>query len=322
MQLEQSIWNIEPPWSEAQIHASVFRDFQKTRATIDSLTGGLLHEKLGELKTSLNIFTDSVADLRQSIGAFKVEATRPGFWSEVTERERDTLEVKIQRGIFSSSSSAMALVDHTRAFADQYPVERYEIKTKEAFANNPEHRFVHSLRRCINHVRMTPANWTIKTDADGTSVFFTLTDDILFKWGDWHKLARQYIENSSGEVNVDELFESYIQRVNKFHRWFSAQVWEKYHADLSRFYAAKRAYERTQSQSSWNLLVRQVALPSKLNPYEYIGTFLTEKQLEEVLSLPFRSRAQVDRIISLVDEYGACDSELRENIHKLFSVKT
>jgi len=36
--------------------------------------------------------------------------------------------------------------------------------------------------------------------------------------------------------------------------------------------------------------------------------------------IPFRSKRQVDRIIELVDEYGACDEDLRKAVYELFGI--
>jgi hypothetical protein len=169
---------------------------------------------------------------------------------------------------------------------------------------------------------MTPANWTIKTDANGTSVFFTLKKETLLTWKDWSEPARSYIESSADGINIEELFESYVEKISKFHRWLRSQVRTGYNDELGGFYSAKRAYSRTHTQSSWNIWISQVAIPGGHDPYEYIEALLTQNQLEEVLSLPFRSKVQVDRIIALADEYTACNTDLRENIYKLFGVAT
>ncbi len=45
-------------------------------------------------------------------------------------------------------------------------------------------------------------------------------------------------------------------------------------------------------------------------------------QLEAVLELPRHSKEQVEFIIAIVDEHGACDDELRDQVYKLFRVQT
>ena len=52
----------------------------------------------------------------------------------------------------------------------------------------------------------------------------------------------------------------------------------------------------------------------------YLDRYLTEGELAQVMALPPRSVQQVDRVIDIVDEYGACDSELRELVYRAFGV--
>jgi hypothetical protein len=52
----------------------------------------------------------------------------------------------------------------------------------------------------------------------------------------------------------------------------------------------------------------------------YLDKYLSDNEIEEILSLPFRSKLQVDRIIELIDEYRCCDEELRNAAYRLFGV--
>lgn len=53
-------------------------------------------------------------------------------------------------------------------------------------------------------------------------------------------------------------------------------------------------------------------------PYLYVDRYLTEAELQEVARLPQRSAVQVDRIIELADEDGACDEEIRSVAYATF----
>jgi hypothetical protein len=68
------------------------------------------------------------------------------------------------------------------------------------------------------------------------------------------------------------------------------------------------------------LLLEQVTM-GRLDPFPYLNRYLTQTELDEVLSLPTRSQMQVDRIIEILDEYGACDEELRKKAYKAFGVE-
>lgn len=316
-----SIWDDEPPWTASQVIESSFRDSIRTRAAINGLPGALVANAQEEVQFSLSIFLDSVDDLLDSINAFKGKVDRPGFWDRTKRQEFRQLETRMQRGIFSSSMSAMALVDHTRRFSEKFPVDEYENRKNQIFSNDPEHRFVHSMRRYVTHVKMTKGNWHIKSGREGKSVFFILSRDDLLQWKDWSAPARAYIEAHRDGVNVEELYDSYSRKVKLFHEWLSSEIWEKHHSELQKYFSTIRVYRAVGSRCSWNLLIRQVFQPKKINPYMYLGRYLEQNELEEVLAMPYRSTAQVDRIIEIVDDSGACDEELREHIHQFFQTR-
>jgi hypothetical protein len=52
--------------------------------------------------------------------------------------------------------------------------------------------------------------------------------------------------------------------------------------------------------------------------YGHLQRYLTPEELQEINTLPHSSKEQVDRIIEMVDEYGACDNELRKLVYKAF----
>ncbi len=53
--------------------------------------------------------------------------------------------------------------------------------------------------------------------------------------------------------------------------------------------------------------------PGRLGGYDYLLRYLTDDELERVYSLPMRSKEQVDLIIKILDDYGACNDDLRKS---------
>lgn len=319
---EKPIWDCEYPWTETQLIESAFRDSARTRATLAAMPGAAVAKAIQDIQFSLSIFIDCIDDLLDSISTFKGMVDRPSFWDRTRRQEFRRLETKIQRGIFSSSTSAMALVDHTRRFAEQYPIDGYDKMKDVTFSNDPQHRFVHSFRRYVTHVRMTQGNWKIKSSREGKSVFFILSQADLLQRGDWSAPAREFISLHPEGVNVETLFDSYGKSVRSFHEWMRSKAWEKYHSELQAYFSAYRIFRAIGSRSSWHLLIQQVFMPKRIDPYAYLGRYLDQEELEEVLAMPFRSKEQVDRIITIIDEHGACDSSLREHIYCFFAVRS
>ncbi len=320
IQNEQPIWNVERPWIKEQIILSAFQDLLRTLQTIDSLPGGIIFSELEGIRLSLDVFLDATYDLLSSINVFKGESERPNFWNRPGRMNIKKMELRIQRGVFSATMAAMALVDHSRIFANNYPIEHYQERIKESFSENPLHRFIQSLRNFMTHVRITKNNWVTEWDKQGRSVFFILTATDLNKWDGWDSQSKSYIQSNPEGVNVEQLFDNYSTRIKLFHDWLHCQVWVKNSEELREYIACKRVYDAVNARSMWSLLLKQIFPQKKINPYMYLDKYLSDNEIEEVLSLPFRSKSQVDRIIELVDEYCCCDKELRKATYALFEV--
>jgi hypothetical protein len=319
-QNEKLIWNTTRPWTKEQIIVSTFQDITRTLRTIDSLPGGIIASELAAVHLSLNIFLDAIYDLLSSINSFKGESERPDFWNRTRRADFERLELRIQRGVFSATMAAMALVDHSRIFAGKYPVKLYDEEVKECFSEDPLHRFVQKFRNFMAHVRITKSNWVVKHDKQGRSVFFLLTQEDLNKWDEWDSPSKSYIASNPEGVNVEQLFDDYSKKVKLFHDWFRSQVWRIHSEELREFFYCKKTYNAVNVRSIWNLLIKQVFLQKKIDPYMYLDRYLSNNEIEEILSLPFRSKSQVDRIIEIVDEYGSCNEELRKAVYELFGI--
>jgi len=314
------IWNATRPWTKEQIVVSTFTSLTETLRVIDSLPGGIIALELESMHLSSSIFLDATYDLLSSINFFKGESERPDFWHRTRRFGLETLELRIQRGVFTATMAAMALVDHSRIFSGKYPVESYREKVTEFFSENPLHRFVQNFRNYMTHVRIAKNNWVVKQDKQGRSVFFFLTQENLGKWDGWDAPSKAYIVENSDGVNVEELFNGYSTKVKLFHDWFRSQVWQKHSEELREFFDCKKTYNAVSVRLSWNLMIKQAFLPKKIDPYMFLDRYLSSNEIAETLSLPFRSKLQVDRIIELVDEFGACDDDLRKSVYELFGV--
>lgn len=309
------------PWDKEHLRNCYFQDLEKTKKEIDQLPGGILFNEIKSLRLSLNIFLDSVNDLIKSINNFKHQSASLGFWYKSNRFLADKLEISIQRGILSSAMCALALVDHSNIFSDKYQVEGYENKVSECFHNNEHHRFIHSLRRYITHVRFTKANWKICHSDQGRAVYFLLAKEDLMRFKDWNSIAKSFILRQEQGINVEDLFESYSIEVKKFHDWLRISLLGTYGDILTEYLNYIRTINGISSKCNWSILIKQVIPQHNADPYVYLDQYLSEEELEDVLSLPFRSKIQIDRIIELLDDYQICDESLREDIYKVCKAK-
>lgn len=310
-----------PPWEEAHLRKCYFQNFQKTRYEIDHLSGGIIFNELKALRLSLNIFIDAVNDLISAINKFKFESSHPEFWHQTNRPFADKIEVSIQRGILSSAMCAMALVDHSRAFFKKYPVNEYEAQVKNYFHNNERHKFIHSLRRYITHIRFTKANWQITHSKEGRNGFFLLDREELLIFDDWNALAKSFILKHAEGIDVEELFDSYSNEVKKFHNWLRVSLLEKYGSSISEYLKYLRLINGFNSKSNWSILIHQIIPQKNIDPYIFLDQYLTDDEIEDVLSLPYRSKEQVDRIIELIDSYKICTDTMRGETYKACKIK-
>ncbi|MDI7261418.1 MAG: hypothetical protein QME90_16055 [Thermodesulfobacteriota bacterium] len=308
------------PWNEEVLRRAYFQNFVETRKAIQEHPGFPVHCDLSDLQLSLSIFVSSVFDLLDSIEAFRIESQVTQFWTCPSRDRFEKQELAIRRGIFSAATSAIALVDHSRRVSRRANIPEYQARVYATFANNEMHRFVHSLRKCISHIRMIEADWQVKWDATGKSTKFKMRQETLLTFSEWHSLAKAFISQHPEGIDVEILFKNYQAHVKDFHNWFYAEVEKVLEPQLSEYREYERILNRFDVEAWWNMIFKQVVMVKRLDPYKYLDRFLTKQELDEVFSLPMRSQKQVDRIIEILDEYKACDKDLRETIYLAFGV--
>jgi hypothetical protein len=309
----------KPPWGKEHLRKYYFKDFRKTKQEINSLSGGIIYNEFKSLQLSLSIFLDSVDELIWSINKFKFLSLQPKFWYKKDRPFADKIEISIQRGILSSSMCAMSLVAHTRKYSKKHPVKGYETKIKEFFKNSERHNFIQSLRNCQSHFKFTKANWKISHTKEGRNVYFLLNKQNLLEYKKWSQPAKKFISKHADNINIEELFYNYSKEVKEFHRWLKVALLNTYGKEISEYLHYSQIINKFNLESIWELLIQQ-SITNNIDPYFYLDEYLTENEIEEVLSLPYRSKKQVDKIIELVDSFRICTDALRKKIYKICKV--
>lgn len=313
----------DPPWDENLLEKCYFYSFIETREFIQSHHPGyIVYLELESIRLSLDVFLNSVADLIASINRFKGESAKPSFWHRPQRQFVEELKISIQRGVASSAMCAMTLVDHARRFSKHHPIAEYDNKVSQYFKNSQEHIFVQNFRNYIAHFKLSPANWmSTSSIQEGRKVFFLLSQNDLLKFDRWKPLAKEYICDNPDGVDVEQLFKQYSAKVAEFHNWIRSAVLETYGELISGYLHYQRLLNCFDARSYWRLILNEVVIPKRIDPYIHLDSYLTKQELVSVFSLPYRSKAQVDRIIELVDEYGACTEEIRDLVYRCFGVQ-
>lgn len=307
------------PWSEETLRKAYFKSFTEARTAIKEHPGFIAHCDLDVLQLSLGIFCDSVTELLHAIDSFHNDANSPAFWRRPARQQFRRRELAVQKGVFAAATSALALVDHSRVVSRKVPIPGYQERVGQLFANSEEHQFIQSLRVNISHVRMIEADWQRVHSGAGEHTHFLLRQETLLTCNEWDDLARAFIDRHPDGIDVEVLFKGYRDRVDNFHKWFHCEVARLSEPALSEYRECERTLNRFGARSLWKIILEQVRA-GRIDPYQYLDRYLTKTELQGVLALPMRSREQVDRIIELIDEHGACDEELRQKIYTAFDV--
>lgn len=306
------------PWSEEILQQAYFQNFTDAQKALQEHPGFTAHRDLCALRQSLDIFFDSTSELFRSIDIFRKEAQSSGFWTRPAQDRFKERELSVRRSMFAAATSALALVDHSRRVKGKSAItnERYLSKLDETF-DECENRFVQSLRVCVSHIRMIEADWQVNYSTPRKQTLFLLRRDVLLQWDGWDKQARAFINRHLNGIDVEKLFNNYRTRVKKFHEWFHTEVARVSEPQLSEYQEYERMLKRLGIRALWNFILDQV-VKGRLDLFTYLDRYLTKTELDEVLALPRKSKVQIDRIIEILDEYGACDKDLRDKIYKAF----
>lgn len=311
-----------PPWTEEQLRKAYFANFTETQKAIRCHPGYLYQRELESLELSLAVFNDSVQDLRRSIETFRSRTSNPG-WNRRNLRDPVRQSVMaVRRGAFCAASAAMALVDHSRAANKRLRVSSYKDQVEKRFTKNGRHVFIQDLRNCVMHVRMLPTDWQIRKTLgqEAWQTRFLLRKEMLLdEWDEWWALSRDFIRKAEYGIDVERLFLDYGLDVRDFHDWYAKAIGDLDRKNLEDYREYDRTLKAFGSRNWWNLLIEH-ALQAGVDPYERLPEYLDKEDLAQVSSIPHRSKEQVNKIIDLVDEYRACDEELRKKVYRLFNV--
>lgn len=308
------------PWSEEELRTLYFQNFETAERAIQEHPGFEVFQELTSLDLSLAIFRASVADVQKAINDFHQQAGNPRFW---TRPHRDRFEqslLTVTKGLFVAAASSLALVDHSRAINNRHSITGYDEKRVETF-NPAEHEFIQGLRSYGLHYRIVEAGWQKVYTSSGKRTKFLIQQSRLLRWKKWTEPARQFIEQHPDGIDVENVFRDYAQKVETFQRWFRGQIEHQFKKDLSGYVHYEWMLRRIEAWSFWRIALKNLIEQSR-DPLSYLDSYLTEAEAAEVLALPPRSVQQIDRIIEILDEYGAFDPELRRLAYRAFGVSS
>lgn len=309
----------EPPWSREVIQHVTIWNRKHVEERLAALPGAELRGKFESVRSVLDMFDRAASRILAGIEGYHYEVHSRNLYWRSRASERKHLETLLHEQLYMFTSCAMTLADQTRDLERVVAFAGYETKKDEHFANNPEHRFIQELRVDVVHVSFHKPGWKLVGGGeDLKETEFFLWKSHLPRSPKYHSLAKRYLVGCEDGINVGNLVTSYQRNVASFHIWLKQATPENILRQMGEFDEMSNAYRSVGSRVWWNMILAQVVIAGKRDPYAYLQQYLTQQELDEILALPHRSKAQIDRIIAYVDDTGACDDELRKLVYQAF----
>jgi hypothetical protein len=310
-----------PPWTEEKLERALFVNQSAVQLSLKELPGRDIHERLESLASVLRLFNKTVASILSAIDRFHYEAHENNLFRRNRRHDREQLEEELQEQLYVFAACSMTLVDQSRALTDKIYVPDYRERITSSFSDSPRHRFVQELRVDMIHVTLHEPNWQLTSGGnEERTTRFLLHQNQLQRFDKYSAMAKQYVSDHPKGIDVGLLVSQYRDEVNSLHAWLRDEIESVARDMLTDYRRCQRIVRAAGSRSWWRLILSQVVIQANRDPYAYLDQYLTPDEMREVLSLPHRSKLQVDRIVELVDDEGACDVELRELVYRAFKV--
>lgn len=311
-----SLKDITAPWTYNDIAKCLFSDFQTIDKEINNTEGGRLWCELESLHECLFIFSSCTNDLLDIISSFGHGTNKIRVWNSLNNEKQKEYSINVKKHLFCSATSAFALVDHARKFKKRYPVDGYESQLKSIFGNDGIHDFIQGLRNFSSHFQIAETNWEITNKNDAENITFLLNQSDLLTWDGWNSSAKSFISTNHEKIDIYYIFSEYVKKTELFYSWHKAAVISKYNIPITQHLTHIKWLNQIKSKTAWNMIINHV--PKNKDAYTYIDRYLSKEQMEDVLSYPYKSKEQVDRLIQLIDVHEICDASMKEKLYSIF----
>jgi hypothetical protein len=122
-------------------------------------------------------------------------------------------------------------------------------------------------------------------------------------------------------INLESLFLEHREKIKDIYNWFREAVHDEEKNDIKEYIIEYRTIRKEGSKIWWNLIIQTVIVQWGKDPYDYLERYFSTEEIERIQVLPERSRQQVDLMISLLDEFDACDDDFRQSLYEAFRVR-
>ncbi len=276
-----------------------------------------IERKLKSLWSMLSIFNRAHEDLIAQLNRFHVFSLTDDMYLPVGRLQLEEINMAVKKELVAFSAASSALVAFSRRLKDSIVIPELGEQIATTF-DSQEHKFVTSLRNIVLHQELPDVGWQVKYEAERETNFVIQTEHLRDQ-KDLSKEARAFINRCPNGIHVRVFAESYAARVREFYSWYKSAIEIREPEPLVDYRRIVRECMANASRTMFHLILQQIN-GKKIDPFKHLNKYLLPNQLNKALTLPMRSKEQVDFIIDAADKHKACNDELRQMIYRLFEV--
>ena len=276
-------------------------------------------EALKSMVFAVSLFNKSISDYLVRAEQFCRRSSQTGFFDKVNDTNVNDLNLSVAKEIYAVSFYSKLLIDQARRLRGVVSIDGYEEMLKSTIDANNAHSFIVELRNMVSHELVVPHGYSMSLGRNDSKTLLEFSAKTLLQ-NDWNTRAREYINSSSGKINITDLYCDYAKSVNIFYSWWLSEIEINKSVAAQDYDSLERAIKSRNFNQSYKVIIT-FAINNKKDPYKYLEKYIHEDALKEILELPKESKLQVDAIIAYADSDGLCDGELKKLLYKLFKVQ-
>jgi hypothetical protein len=281
-----------------------------------------LWDNVQNVRRAFDILRSSRLDLIDLAGQFHARISQ----NLLDKEGRAAALSKATKEIYTYSCAALSLVQAYRHFVSASPriAASYDELKSEVLSGKGVILFFSELRRANNHLHILAASphYTISNDLRTgnrqVTSGITFSRELILSNSEWNEAAKSFVA-ARDNLDVISLMEEHFDLASKFNELFLIRTGvhsDKGYRDIERILSARK----TMSYRTSLGVMLQIAIPKKLNPYEYLHRWFSESELEMIYSFPDHTKEQLEYMIALRDPFQFCDKHTRRELYKLFSI--
>ncbi len=209
----------------------------------EACEGYKIQDELRAFRTGYDIFIGNHGDLKRALKRARDPQVWPHLWDERHRYRLVKFNREIARLLHNYVAAAKSLVEHTRnhmkaRYAGTDFRNEYQARINADFKYDPLSQFLEDLRNYMLHKSLFAASLSLISDQGGlaTQSYVALVPDKLREWKKWSKEGRLYLDGLDDQKNLEEVIDSYKNKVMKLWMWFGPRLGQE-HLDAYRVMA-------------------------------------------------------------------------------------